>query len=112
MFRPTLPSTLTGCRVTWPLPPPTSTLAPAPTPTVAEAVAATIDTLGLAPCEGSGQVKAGGNKHQALLSGVLLGDVRVLARMIVTLDESGCTLKLAVRAPTKDVAELIMSCVT
>jgi coatomer protein complex subunit gamma len=80
--------------------------------TVAEAVAATIDTLGLAPCEGSGQVKAGGNKHQALLSGVLLGDVRVLARMIVTLDESGCTLKLAVRAPSKDVAELLMSCVT
>src|SRR4030095_17076962 len=37
-FRPTLPSTLTGCRVTWPLPPPTRTLAPAPTPTVADAV--------------------------------------------------------------------------
>ncbi len=37
-FRPTLPSTLTGCRVTWPLPPPSRTLAPAPTPTVADAV--------------------------------------------------------------------------
>ena len=41
MFRPTLPSTLTGCRLTWPLPPPTRTLAPAPTPTVADAVAPT-----------------------------------------------------------------------
>ena len=38
-FRPTLPSTLTGCRVICLLLPPTSTLAPAPTPTVADAVA-------------------------------------------------------------------------
>src|SRR5262245_7214203 len=38
-LRPTLPSTLTGCRVIWLLLPPSSTLAPTPTPTVPCAVA-------------------------------------------------------------------------
>jgi coatomer protein complex subunit gamma len=81
--------------------------------TVGEAVAAIIDTLGLAPCEGTGQVKAGTNKHQALLAGVFLGDIKVFARLQVTLDAaSGCVLKISVRAPEKELSEMLMSCIS
>jgi CubicO group peptidase (beta-lactamase class C family) len=76
---------------------------------VAEAVAAIIDTLGLAPCEGSGGVKAGTNKHQAMLAGTFLGDVKVLSRLQVTLDaETGCSLKIAIRAADKAFSEMLM----
>jgi coatomer subunit gamma len=81
--------------------------------TVGEAVSAIIDTIGLAPCEGSGQVKAGTNKHQALLAGVFLGDVKVFARLQVTLDaSSGCVLKISIRAPEKELSEMLMSCIS
>ena len=81
--------------------------------TVGEAVAAIIDTVGLAPCEGTGQVKAGTNKHQALLAGVFLGDVKVFARLQVTLDAaSGCVLKISIRAPEKELSEMLMSCIS
>ncbi len=74
---------------------------------------ATFDTLGMAPCDGTGAVKAGTNKHQAFLSGVFLGGIKVLARMQVTLDaSSGCVLKVAVRAEDPGVAELVMSCIS
>jgi coatomer protein complex subunit gamma len=74
---------------------------------------AVFDALGLAPCEGTGAVKAGTNKHSALLAGVFLGGVKVLARLLVTLDaETGCVLKLAVRADDRDVAELLMGSIS
>ncbi len=71
---------------------------------------AVFDTLGLAPCEGTGAVKAGTNKHQALLSGVFMGGIKVLARLRVTLEaETGVILNIAIRAEDKAVAELLMS---
>jgi coatomer protein complex subunit gamma len=67
----------------------------------------------MAPCEGTGAVKAGTNKHQALLAGVFLGGIKALARMQVTLDASaGCVLKVGVRAEDPGVAELVMSCIS
>lgn len=81
-----------------------------PFKTVVEAVNATIDTLGLAPCEGTSTVKAGTNKHQAYLAGVFLGGTKVLARIAVTLDaETGCVLNLGIRSEEPAVAELLMS---
>jgi hypothetical protein len=75
--------------------------------------AAVFDLLGLAPCEGTGNVKAGTNKHGAYLSGVFLGGMRVLARLQLTLDASaGCTLKLGVRSEDKALSQLILDCVS
>ena len=81
-----------------------------PFKTVVEAVNATIDTLGLAPCEGTSTVKAGTNKHQAYLAGVFLGGIKVLARVAITLDaDTGCVLNIGIRSEDPDVAELLMS---
>lgn len=80
---------------------------------VADAVAAVVDALGLAPCEGTGAVKPGVAKHNAFLSGVFLGGVKVLVRMQVSLDTDGsagggCILKIGVRSEDRDVAQLFM----
>lgn len=78
--------------------------------TVSDAVAAIIDTLGLAPCEGTGSVKAGTPKHTAYLAGAFLGGIKVLARMQVSLEgENSCTLRIALRAEDGGVAEALMS---
>lgn len=80
---------------------------------VSDAVTAIFDALGLAPCEGSGNVKAGTNKHAAMLAGVFIGGIKVLARMQVTLDaETGCVLKVAIRAEDKGVSELLMGTIS
>jgi len=54
-----------------------------PFKTVHEAVAAVVDLLGMVACEGTGTVKVGVTKHSALLSGVFLGDIKALARLMV-----------------------------
>jgi coatomer protein complex subunit gamma len=53
---------------------------------VADAVASVTDVLGLVPCDGTGAVKPGVAKHSAYLSGVFLGDIQVLARVLVRSD--------------------------
>jgi len=84
-----------------------------PFKSVGEAVAAVVDTLGLAPCDGTGAVKPGTSKHNAYLAGVFLGGVKVLARMQVTYDaDAGCVLKIGIRSDDRDVSELLMSCVS
>jgi coatomer protein complex subunit gamma len=89
---------------------------------VAEAVAAVVDTLGMAPCEGTGAVKPGTSKHNAYLSGVFLGGVKVLARMQVSMDAAGdagggsgpggCVLKIGIRSEDRDVSQLLMDTIS
>jgi coatomer protein complex subunit gamma len=80
---------------------------------VAEAVAAVVELLGMAPCEGTGAVKPGVAKHSVYLAGTFLGDVRVLARLMVTLDaENGCVLKIGIRAADAAVAQLLMDTIS
>jgi len=80
--------------------------------TVPEAVTAVLDFLGMAPCDGTGVVKEGSNKHNAYLSGVFLGGVRVLARMAIVIeDATGCILKIAVRSEDPAVSRTVADCI-
>jgi coatomer protein complex subunit gamma len=79
---------------------------------VPDAVAAVLETLGLAPQEGTGLVKPTAAKHAALLAGTFLGDTPVFGRMLVALDDgppAGVTLKVALRCANKDISELLVS---
>ena len=80
--------------------------------TVPEAVTAVLDFLGMAPCDGTGVVKDGSTKHNAYLSGVFLGGVKVLARMAIVIDDAqGCVLKIAVRSEDADISRLVADCI-
>ncbi len=82
---------------------------------VSEAVAAVISTLGLSPQEGTGLVKPTAPKHMATLAGTFLGNVSVLGKMLVTLDEpvngvsTSVVVKIALRCANKDIAEMLMA---
>lgn len=52
------------------------------------------------------------SKHNAYLSGVFLGGVKVLARMAVVVEEGGsCILKIAVRSDNPDVSRIVADCI-
>ena len=80
---------------------------------VADAVAAVMDFLGMAACDGTGVVKDGATKHNAYLSGVFLGGVRVLARMALVMEDpaAGCVLKIGVRSEDPDISRLVADCI-
>lgn len=80
--------------------------------TLSEAVSAVLDFLGMAACDGTGVVKDATNRHNAYLSGVWLGGVRVLARMAIVIDDAnGCVLKIAVRSDDPDVSRAVADCI-
>lgn len=79
---------------------------------VQPAADAVIDFLGLAPCEGTGSVPAKARQHMLLLSGLFVGGVRVLARILLASDEGqGTTLKLAVRSTSMEVTQTVIECI-
>lgn len=74
-----------------------------------EAMSALLETLGLAACEGTGNVKPGTPKHAAYLAGTFLGGVKVLGRMQLSLEgENNCILKLAIRSEDAGVTQALM----
>jgi len=78
------------------------------------AVAAVVQCLGMQPEDGSDLVDAAaapGAPHNVHLSGVFVGDVRVLARAQVVVDGSGCVLKIAVRSADRAVSQLVADCI-
>lgn len=77
----------------------------------ATAVDAVLAFLGMAACEGTGEVKEGATRHNAYLSGVFLGGFKVLARMAVSVDGGDCVLKIAVRSEDGDVSRLVADCI-
>ena len=83
--------------------------------TVREAAAAVIDFLGMTPCEGTAAVPADARQHTVLLSGVFIGGVKVLARMLLALanaDGAQCiVLKIAVRSEDMDVTQVVVDCI-
>ncbi len=80
--------------------------------TVAEAVPAVMEFLGMGACDGTGVVKEGTNKHNAYLSGVFLGGVRVLARIALGIDDAtGCVLKIGVRSEDPAISRLVADCI-
>ncbi|KAF9676007.1 hypothetical protein SADUNF_Sadunf09G0093500 [Salix dunnii] len=79
-----------------------------PRENLAEAVSAVINLLGMQPCEGTEVVATNSRSHTCLLSGVFLGNVRVLVRLQFGIDGSrDVAMKLAVRSEDKAVSDTI-----
>merc|ERR1719148_512908 len=82
-----------------------------------EAVAAIISFLGMQPCDGTGQLKAGNTgsaPHMLHLSGSFLGGQQVLARAQVAIspDSPGQVIfKIAVRSDSEQVSRMVADCI-
>lgn len=79
-----------------------------PRENLSEAVNAVINLLGLQPCEGTEVVPNNSRSHTCLLSGVFIGNVKVLVRLQFGLDSSReVAMKLAVRSEDEAVSDTI-----
>ncbi|PAN50733.1 hypothetical protein PAHAL_9G542100 [Panicum hallii] len=75
---------------------------------LAEAVSAVINILGMQPCEGTEVVPKNARSHSCLLSGVFIGDVKVLVRLSFGLSgPNEVAMKLAVRSDDPEVSDKI-----
>ncbi|XP_072972224.1 coatomer subunit gamma-2 [Typha angustifolia] len=75
---------------------------------LAEAVSAVINILGMQPCEGTDVVPNNSRSHSCLLSGVFMGDVKVLVRLSFGISgPKEVAMKLAVRSEDPDVSDKI-----
>jgi len=78
------------------------------------AVAGIIAYLGMKPVGGTGELDANDSplQHTLHLSGMFIGEIRVMARAQIRIDaNSGCVLKLAIRSDVLEVAKLVADCV-
>ncbi|KAL9269538.1 Coatomer subunit gamma-like protein [Drosera capensis] len=67
-----------------------------------------INLLGMQPCEGTEVVANNSRSHTCLLSGLFIGEVKVLVRLQFGLDQSrNVAMKLAVRSEDEAVSDLI-----
>ncbi|XP_073525883.1 uncharacterized protein [Phyllobates terribilis] len=72
------------------------------------AVNAVINLLGMQPCEGTETVPTNSRSHTCLLSGVYIGNVKVLVRLQLGLDSNReVAMKLAVRSEDEAVSDVI-----
>ncbi|CAA7399426.1 unnamed protein product [Spirodela intermedia] len=79
-----------------------------PRDSLSEAVSAVINVLGMHPCEGSEVVPNNSRSHTCLLSGVFIGNAKVLVRLAFGIDASKhVAMKLAVRSDDPSVSEAI-----
>ncbi|GAB2291248.1 hypothetical protein Dimus_025504 [Dionaea muscipula] len=79
-----------------------------PRESLAEAVNAVINLLGMQPCEGTEVVANNSRSHTSLLSGVFIGNVKVLVRLQFGIDKSReVAMKLAVRSEDEAVSDTI-----
>ncbi|XP_008783467.1 coatomer subunit gamma-2 [Phoenix dactylifera] len=75
---------------------------------LAEAVSAAINILGMQTCEGTDVVPSNARSHTCLLSGVFIGNVKVLARISFGIDgPKQVAMKLAVRSEDQAVSDAI-----
>ncbi|XP_020088256.1 coatomer subunit gamma-2 [Ananas comosus] len=75
---------------------------------LAEAVSAVINILGMQPCEGTEVVPSNSRSHTCLLSGVYIGNVKVLARLSFGISgPKEVAMKLVVRSEDPDVTARI-----
>lgn len=75
---------------------------------LAEAVSAVTGILGMQPCEGTEVVPSNARSHVCLLSGVFIGDVKVLVRLSFGLSgPKEVAMKLAVRSDDPEVSDKI-----
>ncbi|XP_021731605.1 LOW QUALITY PROTEIN: coatomer subunit gamma-like [Chenopodium quinoa] len=79
-----------------------------PRENLTEAVNAVISLLGMQPCEGTEVVPSNSRSHTCLLSGVFIGNVKVLVRLQFGLDSNReVAMKLAVRSEDDAVSDTI-----
>ncbi|KAF1871525.1 hypothetical protein Lal_00020319 [Lupinus albus] len=79
-----------------------------PRESLAEAVNTVINLLGLQPCEGTEVVPPNSRSHTCLLSGVFIGNVKVLVRLSFGLDgPKDVAIKLSVRSDDETVSDAI-----
>ncbi|XP_042042774.1 coatomer subunit gamma-2-like [Salvia splendens] len=79
-----------------------------PRESLVEAVNAVISLLGMQPCEGSETVPSNSRSHTCLLSGVYIGNVKVLVRLSFGMGATKeVAMKLAVRSDDVNVSEAI-----
>ncbi|KAG2705625.1 hypothetical protein I3843_05G056300 [Carya illinoinensis] len=79
-----------------------------PRESLAEAVSAVVNLLGLQPCEGTEVVPSNSRSHTCLLSGVYIGNVKVLVRISFGIDgPKEVAMKLAVRSEDETVSDAI-----
>ena len=81
-----------------------------------EAVVAVADFLGMAAVDGTGIIpsgsEAGKRSHTLHMSGMFLGNVSVLVRAQLQINDAGSVvLKLAVRSENPDISEVVAGCV-
>ncbi|XP_019169793.1 PREDICTED: coatomer subunit gamma-2 [Ipomoea nil] len=79
-----------------------------PRESLAEAVNAVINLLGMQPCEGTEAVPSNSRSHACLLSGVYIGNIKVLVRLAFGIDgQKEVAMKLAVRSEDASVSDAI-----
>ncbi|KAL8223811.1 hypothetical protein R6Q57_019286 [Mikania cordata] len=79
-----------------------------PRESLKEAVSAVINLLGMQPCEGTEVVAANSRSHTCLLSGVYIGNVKVLVRLSFGVDSTKeVAMKLAVRSEDEAASDAI-----
>ncbi|CAI9769885.1 unnamed protein product [Fraxinus pennsylvanica] len=79
-----------------------------PRESLAEAVNAVTELLGMQPCEGTEVVPSNSRSHTCLLSGVYIGNVKVLVRLSLGIDGAKeVAMKLAVRSEDENVSDAI-----
>lgn len=79
-----------------------------PRESLADAVNVVIDLLGLQPCEGTEVVASNSRSHTCLLSGVYIGNVKVLVRLSFGIDgPKEVAMKLTVRSEDVSVSDAI-----
>ena len=81
-----------------------------------DAVTAVSDYLGMQAVDGTASVPAGDGpkrSHTLHLSGVFIGNVPVLVRAQLQMEDSGgsVVLKIAVRSENKDISQLVAECI-
>lgn len=80
-----------------------------------EAVSAVVDFLGMQPTQDTATVSESSLKsksHTLHMCGMFLGNVKVLVRAQLQLDESaGVVLKMAVRSESRDICQLVAECI-
>ncbi|KAM1569285.1 hypothetical protein ACFX1Q_034518 [Malus domestica] len=80
-----------------------------PRENLTEAVNAVISLLGMQPCEGTEAVASNSRSHTCVLSGVYIGNVKVLVRLLFGIDSSSkeVAMKLTVRSEDGAVSDAI-----
>ncbi|KAJ0981913.1 hypothetical protein J5N97_010168 [Dioscorea zingiberensis] len=75
---------------------------------LAEAVSAVINLLGMQPCEGTDVVPSNSRSHSCLLSGIFIGNVKVLVRLSFGIDgPKQVAMKLTVRSDDPAISDAI-----